>query len=706
MEYHDDNVDQNGSNNNSIKQQELIEISSVLRRTSESSLNSLESINEPNRKRLKVMEQTKYSMYNDFEDTAILKKRESLNYRRQRISELRSKISTLITKKEEHELRNYELEEKYSSLKKGLALIESQIEEINDIGQSSMERLREKLVVEKKAARANHDQQVNSMKEKYTAEAETIINKYEQEYAEKLKTLVAQSNHLKGEIKSEDQEHNRNLIKLKEDYHKKLISESTKIDENIRHIKDKLVNEELEIKRKAIDYKNTEDILKNDLTSTNTRLNGLYSQISSKFSNKESEIDLLRHTIINKKNQIDEITSNFNLKSNKITEHKQKVELINKKLTNYENKRRYLHNRLQELKGNIRVFCRVRYVPESIDKLSLIEIADDDINENANQEIIISKNQDDGSKYSNSYGLSNINNNSYTFQFDKVFNMNSTNAGIFEEISQLIQSSLDGYNVCVFAYGQTGSGKTYTMSQPQDGMIPLSLNKIFEDIEDLKSKGWSYTVEGQFIEIYNENIIDLLTPNGINGKYEIKHDDIENKTIVTNVQTIQLKSESHANSILETATRNRSTASTKANDRSSRSHSIYIFKLQGINSAKGISCQGTLNLIDLAGSERLVSSQAKGDRLKETQAINKSLSCLGDVIYALGQKQNNGGQHIPYRNSKLTYLLKHSLGGNSKTLMFVNVSPLQKNLNETINSLRFATKVNTTKLQPSRPSSR
>lgn len=131
-------------------------------------------------------------------------------------------------------------------------------------------------------------------------------------------------------------------------------------------------------------------------------------------------------------------------------------------------------------------------------------------------------------------------------------------------------------------------------------------------------------------------------------------------------------------------------------------------KLLGKNIETGETSEGTLNLIDLAGSERLNSSQAKGERLKETQAINKSLSCLGDVIYSLGQQQQSGQsqQHIPYRNSKLTYLLKHSLGGNSKTLMFVNISPLSKNFNETVNSLRFATKVNCTKIGSSKPNSR
>jgi kinesin family protein C1 len=160
----------------------------------------------------------------------------------------------------------------------------------------------------------------------------------------------------------------------------------------------------------------------------------------------------------------------------------------------------------------------------------------------------------------------------------------------------------------------------------------------------------------------------------------------------------------------------RSVAATKANDRSSRSHSVFILKLVGYNSITGKQSKGTLNLVDLAGSERLTHSKVEGARLKETQNINKSLSCLGDVIGALGQQQgngppsprksvnggatsaNSGGTHIPYRNSKLTYLLQFSLGGNSKTLMFVMVAPEKKCLGETITSLKFADKVSRTRI--------
>ena len=275
----------------------------------------------------------------------------------------------------------------------------------------------------------------------------------------------------------------------------------------------------------------------------------------------------------------------------------------------------------------------------------------------------------------------------------QVFTPTAVNDIIFEEISQLVQSALDGYNVCIFAYGQTGSGKTYTMSSPNDGMIPRAVHQIYTVAESLKEKGWTYKMEGSFLEIYNENINDLLgkAEEMDKKKHEIKHDTARGKTTVTDLTTVSLDSSARVSQLLEKASGNRSVAATKANERSSRSHSVFILKLAGTNSITGEHSEGVLNLIDLAGSERLVHSQSTGERLKETQAINKSLSCLGDVIYALGNAKEGG--HVPYRNSKLTYLLQYSLGGNSKTLMFVNVSPLKQHLSETLCSLRFATKV-------------
>ncbi|GKZ32231.1 kinesin-like nuclear fusion protein [Aspergillus brasiliensis] len=357
------------------------------------------------------------------------------------------------------------------------------------------------------------------------------------------------------------------------------------------------------------------------------------------------------------------------------------------KLRKEETLRRKLHNQVQELKGNIRVFCRVRPSLPSDPPTGSAQIQYPDETEDSKEIAVL------GPEEKSSLGA--ITRKNSNFSFDRVFGPSTQNAEVFDEISQLVQSALDGYNVCIFCYGQTGSGKTYTMSS-LDGMIPRAVHQIYETATGLEEKGWRYTMEGNFVEVYNENLNDLLgNPEELDKKkLEIRHDMQRGKTIITDVTTVRLESPEMVETILKRAASNRSVAATKANERSSRSHSVFILKLIGENDITGERSEGTLNLVDLAGSERLSHSGATGERLKETQNINRSLSCLGDVIAALGQGKEGG--HIPYRNSKLTYLLQFSLGGNSKTLMFVMVSPLQAHLAETLTSLKFATKVHNT----------
>ncbi|KAF3482650.1 uncharacterized protein GIQ15_01974 [Arthroderma uncinatum] len=362
-----------------------------------------------------------------------------------------------------------------------------------------------------------------------------------------------------------------------------------------------------------------------------------------------------------------------------------------------ETMRRKLHNQIQELKGNIRVFCRVRPVlpADMSETAASISFPDEDMD---SREILVQ-----GPEEKSSLGV--VSTKNHSFAYDHVFGPRSQNSEVFEEISQLVQSALDGYNVCIFCYGQTGSGKTHTMSS-EDGMIPRAVRQIYDTASGLEERGWKYTMEGSFIEVYNENINDLLgkAEEFDKKKHEIRHDMQKCQTTITNVTNVRLDSPEKVESILRRAWTNRSVAATKANERSSRSHSVFILRLVGENSTTGEHSEGTLNLVDLAGSERLSHSGSTGDRLKETQNINKSLSCLGDVIGALGQGKE--GVHIPYRNSKLTYLLQFSLGGNSKTLMFVMVSPRQDHLGETLTSLKFAAKVQNTHLGTAKRQSR
>ncbi|KFY64332.1 hypothetical protein V497_01747 [Pseudogymnoascus sp. VKM F-4516 (FW-969)] len=364
------------------------------------------------------------------------------------------------------------------------------------------------------------------------------------------------------------------------------------------------------------------------------------------------------------------------------------------KLTKEETLRRILFNQVQELKGNIRVMCRVRPTSPSEE---VAKIAYPDV-EKESKELELMGPEEKSS-------LGTITRKTNAFTFDRTFGPSTTNEEVFGEISQLVQSALDGYNVCIFCYGQTGAGKTHTMSSA-DGMIPRATHMIYEKATDLQDKGWTYSMEGSFVEVYNEEIHDLLgNPREFDKvKHEIRHDEKKKQTSVTNLKSVELDSPDAVESILKRADANRSVAATKSNERSSRSHSVFILKLLGRNSTTGETSEGTLNLVDLAGSERLKQSGAEGDRMKETQNINKSLSCLGDVIGALGQGKEGG--HIPYRNSKLTYLLQYSLGGNSKTLMFVMISPLEAHVKETLTSLKFATKVHNTHIGTAKKTTR
>lgn len=320
------------------------------------------------------------------------------------------------------------------------------------------------------------------------------------------------------------------------------------------------------------------------------------------------------------------------------------TEAAKEKLRKEETLRRKLHNQVQELKGNIRVFCRVRPPLHSEPVCEVTPMQYPDGSDEAKEINVM------GPEEKSSLGTVSRKNNA--FSFDRVFGPSAQNGEVFDEISQLVQSALDGYNVCIFCYGQTGSGKTYTMSS-QDGMIPLAVHQIYETARGLEEKGWHYKMAGNFVEVYNENLNDLLgNPDDLDKKkHEIRHDMQRGKTTITDITTVDLDSPETLESIMKSAAANRSVAATKANERSSRSHSVFVLKLIGENYITGERSEGTLNLVDLAGSERLSHSGATGERLKETQNINRSLSSLGDVIAALGQGKEGG--HIPYRNSKV-----------------------------------------------------
>ncbi|XP_067275066.1 kinesin-like protein KIFC3 isoform X3 [Pseudorasbora parva] len=349
------------------------------------------------------------------------------------------------------------------------------------------------------------------------------------------------------------------------------------------------------------------------------------------------------------------------------------------------NLRKKCHNELVRLKGNIRVLCRVRPLcageTDAADTKNLVTFDPDD----------------DAVLYLSNRGKL------MTFELDKVFTTQATQEEVFQEVQSLVTSCIDGFNICIFAYGQTGSGKTYTMEGvPENpGINQRALRLLFSEVSE-KKPDWDYKITVSMVEIYNETLRNLLGDNP-NEKLDIKMcPDGSGQLYVPGLTEFTVESVEDINKVFDLGHMNRATACTNLNEHSSRSHALLIVTVAGFNSSTGHRTSGKLNLVDLAGSERIAKSGAEGSRLREAQCINKSLSALGDVINALRSKHS----HVPFRNSRLTYLLQDSLSGDSKTLMMVQVSPLESNVSESVCSLKFAQRVRTVEIGPSSSSRR
>jgi kinesin family protein C1 len=251
-----------------------------------------------------------------------------------------------------------------------------------------------------------------------------------------------------------------------------------------------------------------------------------------------------------------------------------------------------------------------------------------------------------------------------------------------------------GYNVSLLAYGQTGAGKTHTMLGAEGehrGIIPRSIEQILQTVKETKENGWQYTLQASFLEIYNETIRDLLVPpKELEGKdYTIRQGE-NGMQSVADLKLFPVETKEDVGALMATAEKHKTVKGTDMNERSSRSHTVFQLRITATRQLRGDgpkqTLHGSLNLVDLAGSERLAKSCATGDRLKETQAINKSLSALGDVFTAISKKQS----HIPYRNSKLTFLLQPCLSGDGKALVLMALSPAEGSAHESLCTLRFS----------------
>ncbi|XP_061429100.1 kinesin-like protein KIF15 [Lethenteron reissneri] len=289
------------------------------------------------------------------------------------------------------------------------------------------------------------------------------------------------------------------------------------------------------------------------------------------------------------------------------------------------------------------------------------------------------------------------------FTFDYVASISATQEEIFSVVAKnIIESCMNGYNGTIFAYGQTGSGKTFTMLGAMDqvdifnhnlrGVIPRSLEFIFSLIsreKQMAGDAKEFLCKCSFLEIYNEQVFDLLDPASTSL---FIRENIQKGVFVEGVMEMSLSSAAEAYQVLSLGWRNRRVASTSMNRESSRSHAVFTLTIQSKEKRNGMVNirSSQLNLVDLAGSERQRDTQSDGMRLKEAGSINRSLSSLGNVINALAEMAHGKGRFVPYRDSKLTFLLRDSLGGNAKTAVIVNVHPGGRYFGETLSTLQFA----------------
>ncbi|CAF1464667.1 unnamed protein product, partial [Rotaria sordida] len=309
--------------------------------------------------------------------------------------------------------------------------------------------------------------------------------------------------------------------------------------------------------------------------------------------------------------------------------------------------------------------------------------------------------------------------NSTAFTFDHVFLPETIQEDVYREcVYDMIEGCFQGYSASILAYGQTGSGKTFTMGSgieyndpSKEGILPRAIMHIFQRCasyeREAESKGIALSkcvVSCQFIEIYNENIYDLFNKENIDfrsQKNSDKHVVFENSNgeiAVTNITTRFVTTAQETLDCLKEGALSRTTASTRMNSVSSRSHAIFTVNLQFERVASSVSTSNSnlreqfrakIHFVDLAGSESLKRTGATGQRAKEGISINSGLLVLGNVISILGDPMKKGA-HVPYRDSKLTRLLQDSLGGNSRTLMIACISPVDRDFSETKSTLNYA----------------
>ena len=337
-----------------------------------------------------------------------------------------------------------------------------------------------------------------------------------------------------------------------------------------------------------------------------------------------------------------------------------------------------------ESENTVKVIIRTRPTQHFATNNIRINLVDDTIS------IFIPRNQKEG--------LINNQKEQWSFHFDKILH-NVPQEEVFEyTMNDIIKSSVQGYNGTIFAYGQTGSGKTFTISgAPSNftyrGIIPRSISRLFNEISTKPE--YDFNIQISYLEIYNEIMFDLLPEDGrfLGERANIEfQEDNKGNVIVKGLTKHKVTNEEECFNLLFEGESNRTISEHKLNQGSSRSHCLFMIQLEmksKIESTEKIMVS-KLNFVDLAGSERVKKTGSTGVTLKEATYINRSLTFLEQVVVALTERKGRANDHVPYRQSKLTHILKDSIGGNCKTVMVANIWPEEQFLQETLSTLNFA----------------
>lgn len=394
------------------------------------------------------------------------------------------------------------------------------------------------------------------------------------------------------------------------------------------------------------------------------KVDGEVEALRGEFADLESKISLVGET-----NLLQEQAAAAQATAQTLLAEAQQIEVEGKTLAQadqaeyrkLERKRREIYNEIQELKGNLRVYCRIKPRMPNEDT-PFVTVIDD-------MTVRITDPHTESSQ---------------EHEFDFVIGESASQEEIFEEVRPLATSVLDGFNVCIFAYGQTGSGKTYTMEGPPNnrGINYRAVRELFTIAHD-RGDEYSCVLKVSILEVYNDKLYDLQNKRAA-SKVRWGGDSLG--VVIEPIVRTTVTSADDVQAALEKAYLSRSVAGTECNAHSSRSHCILTIYVDATNSATQNVICGKLHLIDLAGSERVKNSGVEGDRLKEALHINTSLTHLKTVIQGLANKS----QHVAYRNSTLTSMLQDSLGGNCKCLMFANISAAAHNIPESLCTMKYA----------------